>query len=222
RHLPWPVHLVAVSHAAHAAVPDGDEEILAGHGRMPQHSLDGLSQFDAYHVERGALGFLSLHVASHARRLTKDDVDRNVDGPQLVFAARRGRVRHPGQPFAVGDAQLTLLCRDADHCIGATLALCDGVEAHEILGKNRQNITFLGFIAPDLRCREAGFLQVHLLQLEYGTTSRIVHEFGEGVGQPTGTHIVNRQYRVLFTLLPATVDDFLRTSLDLGIAALNG
>src|SRR5690606_23830870 len=37
----------------------------------------------------------------------------------------------------------------------------------------------------------------------------------------TGTHVVDGQNRVLSTLRPAVVDDFLRTALDLGVAALH-
>jgi len=45
---------------------------------------------------------------------------------------------------------------------------------------------------------------------------------GYGVGQSSSAHVVNQLDRVVFAERPTAVDHFLRTPLDLGVAALYG
>ena len=44
--LPRAHHLVAVGHAAHAAVADGNQEVFRGYGRQLQHAVGGFLQID--------------------------------------------------------------------------------------------------------------------------------------------------------------------------------
>ena len=55
-----------------------------------------------------------------------------------------------------------------------------------------------------------------------GCLTRIVNEFGEGVGQTARADVVDGDNRVLVAKLPAAVDDFLRTAFDFRVAALYG
>ena len=66
------------------------------------------------------------------------------------------------------------------------------------------------------------FFQRHIAQFKNGTASRVVHQFGEGVGQAACAHVVDGDNRVALAELPAAVDDFLRAPFDFGVAALHG
>ena len=66
------------------------------------------------------------------------------------------------------------------------------------------------------------FFQRHVAQLEYRAAPGIVDQFGKGIGEAAGADIMNRHNRVVLAQLPAAVDDFLRTALDFGVAALYG
>ena len=77
--LPRANHLVAVAHAPHGAVADGDQETLAGHGRMGQHVNRGLLQVHAGQVHGLEGTRHGLHIAVHLGRLAQQHIHRHID-----------------------------------------------------------------------------------------------------------------------------------------------
>ena len=109
----------------------------------------------------------------------------------------------------------------ADYGKWATLACANGAESVQIIGQNRQHITLLRFVAPNLQGRQAVLFQRHITQPENRAAPCIVYQFGERVGQPARAHIVNRNNRIGIAQLPAAVYHFLRTAFHFGVAALH-
>ncbi len=107
-----------------------------------------------------------------------------------------------------------------DHRKRATLTLADRFKAGQIFRLHGQNITFLGFVTPDLQRRHARFIIIDVAQFEVAATATIFHQFGESVGQTTGTHVMDKRDRVVVTQLPAAIDYLLTTALDLRVATL--
>ena len=117
---------------------------------------------------------------------------------------------------------MTVVGRCADYGKRAAFAFADSAEGIQIFFQNRQHITLLRFVTPDLQRVETVFFQRHFAQFEYRSASGIVDEFGEGVGQAAGANVVDGDNRVFVAELPATVDDFLRAAFDFRVAALYG
>ena len=122
----------------------------------------------------------------------------------------------------VAHLQMPVVGSRSDHGKRAALAFANGAESIQIFFQNRQYITFLRLVAPDLQRRQAVFFQRHGAQFEDGASPRIVDQFGEGVGQAARAHVVNGDNRVGRAELPAAVDHFLRAPFDFGVAALHG
>ena len=207
RHLPRADHRVAVGEAAHGAVANGDEEALAGHGRVRQHVDDGFLQVHAGQVQGGNLAF--------------DGFDVAVSFWAVCLASTFIGIS-TGDSFAlVGQNELLLVRRHAHDGKRTALALTNRLERVQRLGRNRHDVAFLALVAPDFLGCQAGFFQRHGAQVKACATAGVVDQFGEGVGQTARAHVVNRQNRVVRARLPALVDDFLRTALDFGVAALH-
>ena len=62
---------------------------------------------------------------------------------------------------------------------------------------------------------------MHLAQIKAGAATRVIDQFGEGVGQTTRTYIVDGQNRRHGTQGIAMVDDLLGAALNFGVAALH-
>ncbi len=149
----------------------------------------------------------AAYVAVHARRLAEQHVHRHVD--------RRHGVGPPDDEVAVrGDL--------ADDGVRRALATADPVEGGESIRRHRKRIAFLRFVAPDLERTHAALLDRNLCQVDMCTAVRLIGEFRQRIGQSTRTHVMDRQHRIAVAQRPAAVDDFLCTTLDLGIAALDG
>ncbi len=174
---------------------------------MVQHALRSAVQVQGARIEVVAqLGFAADR-AVHARRFAEQHVQRHVD-------RRVAKV-------AVGHSQVRLGSRLADDCERAALALADGLEALEVLGADCQYIAFLGFVAPDFVRGHARLVIGHVAQLEAATATAVVHQFRERIGDTARPHVVDEGDGVVFTQLPATVDDLLATALHLGVFALH-
>ena len=117
---------------------------------------------------------------------------------------------------------MTVVGRRTDYRKRAAFAFADGAEGVQIFFQNRQHITLLRFVTPNLQRIEAVFFQRYFAQLEYRAASGIVDEFGEGVGQAARADVVDGDNRVFVAKLPAAVDHFLRAAFDFGVAALHG
>ncbi len=125
RHLPRADHLVARVQPAHGTVADGDQERLAGDGRMAQHVARHGLQVQARHIDFRQHLRHAAHVAVHARRLAEQHVHRHVD--REVLGGLGGGV-------AVDHLQLLFVRGEADHRERCALALAHGLEAREIAG----------------------------------------------------------------------------------------
>ena len=117
---------------------------------------------------------------------------------------------------------MTVVGRRTDYGKRAAFAFADGAEGIQIFFQNRQHITLLRFVTPNLQWVEAVFFQRYFAQLEYRAAAGIVDEFGEGVGQAACADVVDGDNRVFVAELPAAVDDFLRAAFNFGVAALYG
>jgi len=121
---------------------------------------------------------------------------------------------------AVGDRQLRLGGGFANHGERATLALADRLEAFEVRRADRQDITLLGFVRPDFVRGHARLVIGNVAQFETTAAVTVVDQLREGVGQTARTHVMDEADGVLVTQLPATVDDFLATTLHFRVFAL--
>jgi hypothetical protein len=95
---------------------------------------------------------------------------------------------------AIGHHQLAIVRGRADHGKRAALTLADGLEDIQALRRNRQHVTLLGFVGPDLPRAHARLVDVHLAQLEARTQLGGISQLREGVGQAAGTHVVDGRW----------------------------
>ncbi len=207
RHLPGPHHLVAGHQAAHRAVADGDQELLAGHRRQAQHPLQGSFRADAAKIQGGCGRRLALHIPAHAGRLAQQQVHGDVD---------RGVAEMP-----VGELQAGLRVGLPHHRHGAALAGADAPEALQALGVQAQHVAFLCLVAPQLQRRHAGLGTGHLPQLDGAAPAAVVEQFRQGVGQAAGADVVDAQHRAVVPQAPAGVDHLLAAAFHLRVAALH-
>ena len=143
----------------------------------------------------------------HARRLAEQHVHRHVDG-RLPGAGGR-------------DDELAVLADLAHHRVRTALAPAQPLEGSQAIGRDRERVALLRFVAPDLERTHAALFHRDLRQLEARATAGLVGEFRHGIRQTAGADVVNRQHRVALAECPATVDHLLRAALDLGVAALD-
>src|SRR3569832_2796513 len=108
----------------------------------------------------------------------------------------------------------------AQHRERTTFALADGAEFFEATWRDRQDVAFLRLVAPDLARRHAGFLRRRGTQFAAAAFAAAVHQYRQRVRQAAGADVEDRQDRIRLAELPAAVDDFLRTPLHFGVAAL--
>ncbi len=111
--------------------------------------------------------------------------------------------------------------RRAQYRERAALALAEGAELLEALGRDREHVALLRFVGPDLARAHARLLDVHLAQLEMRAQAGVVGELGHRVRQAARADVVDGDDRVALTELPAGIDHFLAAALDLGVAALH-
>ncbi len=208
RHLPGADVLVAGNQAAHRAVANRNEEGLVGDRRMLQDGLQGFGHRERAGIKGRKLRLHALYVTVHARGLSKEHVHRHVDRTRFALA-----------PF---DDELIVFADAAQNGVRAALALTKGVKRRKLLGRNRDHIALLTFVAPDFQGAHALFFNGHLRQGEVRAVARKVRELRHGVRQPARPHVVNGEDGVVGAARPAAVDHFLRPALHLGVAALHG
>ena len=206
RYLPRADHLVTGNQAGDGAVADGDQEALAGHGRVAEDALNGVVQVQLARVEVIAqLGFAGNRTV-HAWWLAQQHIERHV-------------YRRVAE-VAVAYGQVLLFSRFTHYGKRATLTFADGLEALEVDGADGQHVTFLRFVAPDFVRGHARLVVGHVAQLEAATTATVVDQLREGVGDTAGADVVDEGDRVLVAQLPAAVDDLLATALHFRVFAL--
>ena len=140
RHLPRTHHRVAGDKPADGAVGDGHQERLVGHRRHAQHPFQGGTDFDPPDLDPTGVEWTRRrwqpnHVAVQAGKIAEQGSHRHGD--------RRGI--EPGvahlQPSASG--------RLPDRCPRTALALAQRGEIVDATGIDGEDVSFLGFVAPD-------------------------------------------------------------------------
>ena len=175
---------------------------------MAQDAVSRLFQVDAAGLERLEGPGDALHVAQHLGRLAQQGFHCQVD-----------RV---ATELRVGHHKLAFRSRRAEHGKGAPLTLAERAKPLEVLGVDAEDVTLLRLVAPDLPRRHAAVLGRDRAQVEMRAPAGTVRQLRHRVRQPARADVMDRQHRVVRPQLPAAVDDFLRASLDLGVAALDG
>ena len=148
-----------------------------------------------------------LDITRHARRLAEQRLHRHINGMVVEQT--------------IADDQLFFTGGRTDHGERTALALTQSREAFQILWRDGQHITLLRFVAPEFGGAHTRVFALDRAQFEAGTNTPRMRQFGHRVRQATGTDIVHRENRVVRAHLPATIDDFLGATFDLGVAALH-
>ena len=142
----------------------------------------------------------------HAGRFAQQHVERHVDRPAAI-----GGFQH----------KVAIVADRADHRIRAAFTTAQEIEGTKGVGRNRQDITLLRLVAPDLCRRQAAGLQGNPVDLEDRAPMGTLDQFGQRIGQPAGSHIVDRKNRIVFAHRAAGIEDLLGTTLHFGIAPLD-
>ena len=208
RDLPRPHHLIARHHTGDGAVADGDEEGFLRHGRQVQHAIHRVGNSDFLTYQTLALGFQRLHVAGHFRRFAQQHVKRQVD---------RAIVK-----MAIVEAQMQRFGGFANHRVRRAFAAAQLIKQRQLLRRDRQHITFLRFVTPDLQRAHARLIAEDIAQLEFTAASAVADQFRHRVRQTAGADVVDKQNRVGVAQLPTAVDNFLAATFHLRVIALYG
>ena len=208
RDLPRADHLVAGDHTGHGAVADGHEEGFLGHRRQVQNTVYRISKGNRLAIQRAALGFQGLHIAGHFRRFAEQNVQRQVD--RLIVKV------------AVAQAQVLLRGSFADNGIRRAFAATQFVEQRQLLRGDRQNITLLRFVTPDLQRAHPWLIAENIAQLEFTAAAAVAHQLRHGVGETARANVVDKEDRVGVAQLPAAVDHFLTAAFHFRVVTLYG
>ena len=175
---------------------------------MLQHGLHGVRHREHTGVKGLEVRLHALHVAVHARGFAEKHVHRHIHGALFAVAAF--------------DDQFVVIADAAQHRVRTTFTLTERIKRRKLLGRNRDHVAFLAFVAPDFQGTHALFFHGHLRQRKVRTVAGQIRQFGHGVGQPARAHVVNREDGVLGAARPATVDHFLCPAFHFRVAALHG
>ena len=173
---------------------------------MRQHAQHRVLQAQAAELQRRETARQAAHIALHFGRLAQQHIHGHVDRGVALF---------------VGEQQIALRGRHANHREGAAFARTQGLKAGQRIGADGQYIALLALVAPNLFGRHAGFFEWHGAQIKMGTATGVIGQLRKRVGQAASTDVVDRQYGVVLALQPALVDDLLRAALDFGVAPLH-
>ena len=122
----------------------------------------------------------------------------------------------------IGKSQHLLGRAVPDDGVRAALTRANLNELIELIVVDGQHIALLGFVAPDLLRRHSGIGTGDVAKLEAPSESRLIQQFRDCIGQPSGAHIVDGQDWVIGATGCAMFDDFLAAALHFRIAALHG
>ena len=150
---------------------------------------------------------LPTNLTSHARRLAKQ--------------YRHGHIHRHIPELTIGKLQMQCFRCFADDGERTAFALANRFKTRQIFWLHRHHITLLRFVTPNLSRRHARFIIWHSTQLKAPATATVLHQFGKGIGQSTGAHIMNKGNGVVLAQLPATVDNLLTTALHLRVLPLH-
>ena len=207
RQLPGPDQRIAADQAADRAIPDGHQESLIGDRRQAQQPFERLGRIDAVRSEIIARRHGALRLAPHSRRLAEERRDRHVD--RVVAKAR---VVHHKLPIAG---------RAADHRGRAAFAPAQGEKLFQTFGRDREHVTFLRLVAPDLERRHARLVVRHCAQFDAPAPLAVRNDFRDRIRETAGPDVMDDQDRIVRAHGPATIDDFLGAALHFRVAALH-
>ncbi len=148
----------------------------------------------------------------HLRRLAEQHVHRQVDRRIGRGVARHGAVGHDQVFFGGGHA---------DGSERATLTRAQRGELGQAFLGHAQHVAFLRFVAPQLHRRQRRIVGGHLAQIDDAADIRVVQQFGDGIGQATGTDVVEELDRVVGAHRHAAVDDLLAAAFHFRVVALH-
>ena len=101
------------------------------------------------------------------------------------------------------------------------LTLGNSCELVHALLANSHDVSLLRFTAPDLHGAHASISAVNLTKLKGGTQTGVLNQFWKGVGQSTGTDIVDEFDGVVLSHGHTGIDDLLGSPLNLCVASLH-
>ena len=104
---------------------------------------------------------------------------------------------------------------------GTPLSPANGFEYWQILWIYRHHITLLGLIAPNFQGAHTLFITGHRANLEVAATAAIFYELRKGITQATRTNVVDEGNGVFITSLPASINDFLASTLNFRVLPLH-
>ena len=107
------------------------------------------------------------------------------------------------------------------HGEGAALALAQGFEVDHVFFRDAHHVALLALIAPEFHGRHAALGTGDIAKLEVGPSIAVVNQFGQGVGEPAGPHIMDGNNRVVLAARRAPVDHLLAAALEFGVLALD-
>ncbi|GJC81968.1 hypothetical protein ColLi_04805 [Colletotrichum liriopes] len=240
--LPGTDHLVADGQAANGPVADGDEERLGADGR---HAEDALRSGGNEGGRVGGLGNAGCSQSGgggEGRQIQSAGLDDTLEAAARREEGVEGEIDGHGvlRRVAVAEGQLGVALgifgNDSPNIReGAPFAACgfgqrgskggrltaDADEAVDVILVDKQDVTLLSLVAPNLQRAHAAVCAVDLTELELATEASILDKFGEGVGQTASADIVDHGNGVLLAKGGAGVDDHLGAALHLGVATLN-
>ncbi|GKT77878.1 multidrug resistance transport transmembrane protein [Colletotrichum tofieldiae] len=240
--LPGTDHLVADGQATNGPVADGDEERLGADGR---HAEDALRSGGNEGGRVGGLGNAGCSQSGgggEGRQIQSAGLDDTLEAAARREEGVEGEIDGHGvlRRVAVAEGQLgvalSIFGNDSSNIReGAPFAACgfgqrgskggrltaDADEAVDVILVDKQDVTLLSLVAPNLQRAHAAVCAVDLTQLELATEASILDKLGEGVGQTASADIVDHGNGVLLAKGGAGVDDHLGAALHLGVATLN-
>src|SRR5258706_2968416 len=140
-----------------------------------------------------------------------------MPGRRLPENHLEGRVAGLVREEWIGHFEPMIPARFSDDRVEAALALADRGELVQAGDVDGENVALLRLVRPDLHRRHPRLLDGDLAQVEARADPTRVRELRERVGKPARADVVDREDRVLLAHLPAGVNHFLATSLELGV-----
>ena len=143
----------------------------------------------------------------HLRRLTEKQRQREVYG---VVVKQR-----------VTETQVLLIRCFSDNGKGTPLSPTNGFERWQIVWIYRHHIALLRFVAPNFQGAHTLFITWDRANLEVAATAAIFYELRKGITQATRTYVVDEGNGVFITSLPASINDFLASTLNFRVLTLD-
>ncbi|KAJ0163110.1 hypothetical protein CTA2_3501 [Colletotrichum tanaceti] len=150
----------------------------------------------------------------------EEGIEGEVNGHGVLGSDIREGASFATWRFGLAKEQKGNVCAKGKGVSGRILT-ADADEAVDVLFVDKQDVTLLGFIAPNLQRAHTAVCAVDLAKLELATETGILDKFGEGVGQTASADIMDHGNRALLAQSGAGIDDHLGAALHLRVATLD-